>query len=133
MIDIKTRYQVFSRDKRTCIKCGGKHNLQIHHMNAKKYGGTDNEDNLVTLCDVCHIFAPEYRPDCIKWLEIPYTYQDIVNINNMLKRHRDTTSSGKAKKDKQVAESMYQALLEGKPYHEIKKEHRWGNRWENTD
>jgi 5-methylcytosine-specific restriction endonuclease McrA len=35
-------------------------------MTAKKYGGNDDLDNLVTLCEVCHKFAPEGGTQGIK-------------------------------------------------------------------
>ena len=49
------REAVLHRDKYTCQICGKKHTkLEVHHIVYKSQGGTDNEDNLITLCEDCH-------------------------------------------------------------------------------
>lgn len=59
----KRRDQVFNRDDYTCQRCfhmSGPHAdgdgrvLQAHHINMKSEGGSDNMENLVTLCRPCH-------------------------------------------------------------------------------
>ena len=42
------------RDGYKCRKCGSKTHLEVHHIVQRKDGGTDNRDNLVTLCHDCH-------------------------------------------------------------------------------
>lgn len=48
------------RDNWTCQKCGtkggslGSAQLHAHHIKAKKHGGKDNIDNLITVCHSCH-------------------------------------------------------------------------------
>jgi len=48
------------RDNWTCQKCGVKKGrtesaqLHAHHIKAKKYGGKDDIDNLITICHSCH-------------------------------------------------------------------------------
>ena len=52
-LEIRTR--ILKRDNYTCVNCnetGG--NLHVHHIVPKSKGGTDEDDNLVTLCDRCH-------------------------------------------------------------------------------
>lgn len=46
---------VMNRDSYTCQICGAKHTkLEVHHIVYRSKGGTDDEDNLITLCETCH-------------------------------------------------------------------------------
>ncbi|MFR6141815.1 MAG: RNA-guided endonuclease IscB [Finegoldia sp.] len=46
---------VLNRDSYTCQICGAKHTrLEVHHIVYRSKGGTDDEDNLITLCESCH-------------------------------------------------------------------------------
>ena len=50
-----TRHAVLARDNYTC-QCCGKRNcrLEVHHIKFKSQSGTNNEENLITLCKECH-------------------------------------------------------------------------------
>ena len=49
------REAVLHRDKYTCQICGKKHTrLEVHHIIYRSQGGTNDEDNLITLCKDCH-------------------------------------------------------------------------------
>ena len=49
------RESVLHRDKYTCQICGKKHvRLEVHHIIYRSHGGTDDENNLITLCKDCH-------------------------------------------------------------------------------
>lgn len=49
------REAVLHRDNYTCQCCGRKHvRLEIHHIIFRSMGGTDDERNLITLCEICH-------------------------------------------------------------------------------
>lgn len=37
-----------------CVACGKKQDLQHHHLKPRVAGGTDDETNLITLCQECH-------------------------------------------------------------------------------
>lgn len=50
--DVRTT--VFERDKYRCQNCGGWHNLQVDHIYPKSRGGSNNIDNLQTLCAKCN-------------------------------------------------------------------------------
>jgi len=55
---IKQRYAILDRDGRRCRDCGvtpgaGKV-LQVHHVVPVHRAGTNDDDNLVTLCQFCH-------------------------------------------------------------------------------
>ena len=46
---------VLSRDSHQCFfKCKDAHKLEVHHIKFRSQGGTDNPNNLITLCSVCH-------------------------------------------------------------------------------
>ena len=49
------RLIVLRRDRYTCQCCRTtRTNLRVHHVVSKKKGGTDDPDNLITLCHQCH-------------------------------------------------------------------------------
>lgn len=49
------RKAVLHRDNYTCQCCGKKNcRLEVHHINFRCSGGTDDEENLITLCENCH-------------------------------------------------------------------------------
>ncbi len=61
------RKAVLQRDNFTCQKCGrqGKEHatrksdvLIVHHKKERTLGGSDENDNLETLCPRCHILQP---------------------------------------------------------------------------
>lgn len=50
-----SREHALSRDGYTCQICGAKHTrLEVHHIKYRSQGGTDDLDNLITLCESCH-------------------------------------------------------------------------------
>ena len=49
------REAILNRDSYTCQICGKKHTrLEVHHIIFRSQGGTDDENNLITLCEDCH-------------------------------------------------------------------------------
>lgn len=49
------RSAILHRDNYTCQCCGKKNcRLEVHHIKFKSNGGTDDEENLITLCKECH-------------------------------------------------------------------------------
>ena len=49
------REAVLNRDNYTCQCCGKKHvRLEVHHIIFRSMGGTDDERNLITLCEKYH-------------------------------------------------------------------------------
>ena len=52
------RHEVFKRDGYKCVECGAKNNdttLHIDHKTPIAQGGTDELDNLQTLCGKCNL------------------------------------------------------------------------------
>lgn len=50
----KVRLDVLERDNYKCIDCGRDEDLHVHHIIHKSDGGTNDPNNLVTLCKWCH-------------------------------------------------------------------------------
>ena len=49
------RGAILHRDNYTCQCCGKKNcRLEVHHIKFRSDGGTDDEENLITLCEDCH-------------------------------------------------------------------------------
>ena len=49
------RSAILHRDNYTCQHCGKKNcRLEVHHIKFRHSGGTDDEENLITLCEDCH-------------------------------------------------------------------------------
>lgn len=49
-----TRYMVYARDEWACKHCGATDALQIDHIHPIARGGSDDMDNLQTLCSPCN-------------------------------------------------------------------------------
>ena len=52
-----TKAMVLNRDGYKCQYCKGKHKdskLEVHHIVFRSQGGSDEADNLITLCHTCH-------------------------------------------------------------------------------
>jgi 5-methylcytosine-specific restriction endonuclease McrA len=46
--------QVLERDGWRCQLCGRMQNLEVHHLEFRSQSGSDEEQNLITLCAECH-------------------------------------------------------------------------------
>ena len=49
------RAEVLERDGYRCQQCGSQDNLDVHHRQARHQGGDASPENLVTLCERCHM------------------------------------------------------------------------------
>ena len=52
-----TKARVLNRDSYKCQICKGKHRdskLEVHHIIFRSQGGSDEAENLITLCHTCH-------------------------------------------------------------------------------
>lgn len=52
-----TKAMVLNRDDYTCQYCKGRHKdskLEVHHIVFRSLNGSDEQDNLITLCHTCH-------------------------------------------------------------------------------
>ena len=53
----RRRLEALERDGWRCQRCGEPGRLEVHHRRKVADGGTDDLDNLVTLCRGCHLRA----------------------------------------------------------------------------
>jgi 5-methylcytosine-specific restriction endonuclease McrA len=51
------RQRVLRRDAYRCQVCGSRKNLEIHHQQFRSHSGEDTQENLITLCAICHSVA----------------------------------------------------------------------------
>ena len=51
----KKRDRIKKRDGNKCLKCGTKKSLTIDHIVPRAKGGSNDEDNLQTLCRTCNL------------------------------------------------------------------------------
>jgi 5-methylcytosine-specific restriction endonuclease McrA len=50
----KLHRQILERDGWRCQACGRMTNLEVHHQQPRSRSGSDDEQNLITLCAECH-------------------------------------------------------------------------------
>lgn len=55
MLDKVLASKVFVRDNWKCRHCRDRNALHPHHVVYQSHGGPDSMNNLVTLCNQCHI------------------------------------------------------------------------------
>ena len=60
---------ILRRDRWCCQFCGGRMNLQVHHIEARSHLGSDAEENLITLCARCHESLHRRKYDGKAWIE----------------------------------------------------------------
>ncbi len=48
------RQEILRRDGWRCQSCGTMSNLEVHHREFRSHSGSDAEENLITLCALCH-------------------------------------------------------------------------------
>ena len=87
------REAVLNRDNYTCQCCGKKHvRLEVHHIIFRSLGGSDDEKNLITLCEKCHkavhdgILILTKKP---KRLNLKYAAQMSIIRSQLLKIYPD--------------------------------------------
>ena len=101
MISQKTKQQVLERDKFRCQKCGFfgmTDELEVHHKNMKVLGGENEISNLITLCSICHYFAPNSETDFKKYLDEKIDGKILDTFRNSQKSISKRTKIGMDKK-----------------------------------
>ena len=92
---IKRRYK--NSHTPQCAKCQifvpwGQGCMEIHHIKPLVYGGTNDYDNLITLCTLCHsewhTYYDEGRMDFRLWLQKPplWAYAAMAKIDDKTTR-----------------------------------------------
>lgn len=64
------RDRILKRDKHECVNCGRFYTLEVHHLTYERFGGDERDEDLVTLCTVCHRavhkFGKSRRPNATR-------------------------------------------------------------------
>ena len=72
MIPLSLKKQLLERDGFQCQKCSFKDlsgsELEIHHINPRVFKGSDDLQNLVTLCTICHKHAPDDEKELLAYI-----------------------------------------------------------------
>lgn len=72
-IPLKIKKEVFKRDNFTCQKCGFRNleenEIEVHHINMRFNGGDEAPRNLITLCSICHNYAPESAEEFKRYVD----------------------------------------------------------------
>jgi 5-methylcytosine-specific restriction endonuclease McrA len=58
---VAVRLAVLKRDGWRCQRCGGRTQLDVHHISSRARGGADTPENLIVLCRRCHRMLHEGR------------------------------------------------------------------------
>lgn len=98
----KIKAEVFSRDKFRCQKCGFHamaEDLEVHHIVMSVEEGMDNIENLITLCSICHHFAPDNDKDFENYLKEKI---DGTILNTFRKSQRSISKRTKKGMDKKA-------------------------------
>lgn len=81
------RKQVLARDENKCRKCNREDGLEVHHIVAVSDGGSNEMDNLITLCSGCHTewHAVEKvsKMTMDLWLKYPPVHRIIVILEEI--------------------------------------------------
>ncbi len=71
-LPFKLRNEILTRDNFSCQKCNFKdetsESLELHHIKPKVSGGLNEFHNLITLCSICHNYAPASEKDFILYI-----------------------------------------------------------------
>ncbi len=92
------RKKVFKRDNFTCQKCKFEdktaRKLELHHIKPVYMKGTDDLNNLITLCFDCHKYAPNNMKEFKEYMkeETEGTLTTLVNVwKKFQKQHPELT------------------------------------------
>ena len=53
-VPAELRQQILHRDNHQCSCCRSHRNLHVHHVEHREHGGSNDPENLITLCHACH-------------------------------------------------------------------------------
>jgi hypothetical protein len=126
----RIKEETLSRDKFKCQKCGffGKiEDLEVHHIKMRVDAGEDNLSNLITLCSICHHYAPDDEKEFLNYLQEKI---DGVILDTFRKSQRSIsrrTKKGmieKSKKGDPMARAPYGYKFENKQLIQTENSHQ---------
>lgn len=89
-LDENIRKAIILRDKAKCMECGAKDCvLEVHHIVPRRLKGSNNKDNLITLCSKCHQKTEGKEENFIQH------YQKMINGKNIRFDHAQHVMQGK--------------------------------------
>lgn len=70
------RVEAHERAGGVCQRCHAERSHDIHHVNQRSTGGTDDLDNLVALCRPCHMHIHDHIAEAVRdgWI---YSQKDM--------------------------------------------------------
>ncbi len=83
--------KILARDKYTCMKCKIENKtarkLEVHHITPLTFGGNNDKRNLITLCRVCHKYAPNNKEEFAEYMdsELDGVATTLINIYKKMK------------------------------------------------
>ncbi len=84
---------ILIRDNYTCQKCKLEDKtakkLEIHHIKPIVFGGTNDKENLITLCSVCHKYAPNTQKEFKEYIDTECDGQLTLLIKIMKELKKD--------------------------------------------
>lgn len=92
------RKKVFERDNFTCQKCKVQdltaRILEAHHITPLVMEGEDNLNNLITLCNDCHHFAPNKKQEFEEYIkeEMDGTLTTLIKAWNKVREEQEKTN-----------------------------------------
>src|SRR3990167_5801721 len=101
----RIREIILKKDNYTCQKCSfheekGKE-LEIHHIIPKIYGGKDQLENIITLCSICHHFAPDHNEEFKKYINEKINGKILNSFRESKKSISQKTTFGMERKSKE--------------------------------
>lgn len=104
------------RDRHQCQICGdilpvsfGR--LEVHHITFRCHGGTDDAENLITLCDLCHAVLHDHMDPA--WVGLPkFPPEERKEAEQVLREARDEFDDY-LKLPKQTRNSIQQKFWSG--------------------
>ena len=89
-LDENIRKAVILRDNNKCMECNKSNTiLEVHHIRAKRYGGSNTLNNLITLCSNCHQKTEGREKD------FESTYFSLINGKNVRLDYAQHVMQGK--------------------------------------
>lgn len=82
----KIRQYVLQRDARTCIHCGAQKRLTVDHIVPSSRGGSDDINNLVTMCRSCNSTKNDKWPE-----DRLFLIEEVERRNNERNNTKDNT------------------------------------------
>lgn len=129
------RLSILVRDKFTCRKCKKRLSenkpdviLRVHHIRPRKYGGTDEDSNLITLCRRCEKRIHNLSKDKRKlkkiggtnFIDIPKKKKE-AKAEKKEKIQKDSEEKNKSKKQLRIEKLKQRALNKIKEIEEKRK------------